>query len=172
MLQLCCRGSGAVPIETCSDGFSCVDRGGDALPQCVGSDAGTGTIAYVGCTYVGGYDRVVIAKRDTARDLCFNVILKDGGAAAVAGLTVPASWGLEASLVTSATTCPSRNALTAIPVSKTVGAISWVDFAAGSSTFPAHASIDAAVVFAPSSGGISANEKLTSSNVDVSPTCP
>jgi hypothetical protein len=158
-----------VPIETCNDGFSCVDRGGDALPECVGADPGTG-VSYVGCTFVGGYDRVVIAKKDVARDLCFNVVLRNPGTATT-GLTVPGTFGLEYSQITGAATCPSRAAASAITANKTVGTISWVDLRA-SSTYPAHASIDGAIVFAPKSGGVSANEKLTASSVDVSAFCP
>ena len=171
MLQRCCSGSGAVTLETCSDGYSCVDRGGDALAQCVGSDAGATATTYVGCTFIGGIDRVVIAKRDTARDLCFNVILKHPGTAATSGLTVPANWDVEASQVTGASQCPSLDVSMATPVNKTVGTISWADFASGSSTYPAHARIDAAVAFVPKSGGVSANEKLSASSVDVRAAC-
>jgi len=169
MLQRCCPGTAAVPIETCNDGFSCVDRGGDAPPECAGGDPGTG-VSYVGCTFIGGYDRVVIAKKDVARDLCFNVVLKNPGTATT-GLTVPGTFGLEYSLITGAAACPNRQATLPISTSKTVGTISWVDLRA-SSTYPAHASIDAAMVFSPMSGGVSASEKLTASNVDVTASCP
>jgi hypothetical protein len=171
MLQSCCPGTSAVPIETCGDGFSCVDRGGDALPQCVGSVAGAGATTYVGCTFSGGINRIVVAKRDTGRDLCFGVILNNPGTAP-SGLTVPSTWGLEASLVTSASKCPSRDVLMAIPVKKTVGTIEFVTLGGAVSANPTRANIDAAVAFVPSSGGVSAGERLAASNVDISPACP
>jgi hypothetical protein len=70
-------------------------------------DGGTGAISYVGCRYIGGYDRIVVAKRDTSRDLCVNVVLINGPADASAGLTAPPGFTLDSATVGPASACPT-----------------------------------------------------------------
>jgi hypothetical protein len=70
-------------------------------------DGGTGAISYVGCRYIGGYDRIVVAKRDTSRNLCVNVVLIDGGTPPPAGLTLPPSFRLDSATVGPASACPT-----------------------------------------------------------------
>ena len=77
----------------------------DFLGAC--GDGGTGAISYVGCRYIGGYDRIVVAKRDTSRDLCVNVVLIDGTTPAPAGLTLPPTFTLDSATVGTASACPT-----------------------------------------------------------------
>ena len=73
-------------------------------------DGGTGAISYVGCRFIGGNDRIVVAKRDTSRNLCVNVVFVGPGTPPT-GLTLPSSYGLESVSVGAASACPTRQVL-------------------------------------------------------------
>ena len=70
-------------------------------------DGGTGAISYVGCRFIGGIDRIVVAKRDTSRNMCVNVVFVEPGTAPT-GLTLPSGYGLESVSVGPASACPTR----------------------------------------------------------------
>ena len=76
----------------------------DSLGAC--GDGGTGAISYHGCQYIGGLNRIVVAKRDTSRNLCVNVVLING-APPQAGLTLPPNYVLDSATVGPASACPT-----------------------------------------------------------------
>ncbi len=84
-------------------------------------DGGSGAISYVGCRYIGGVNRIVVAKRDTSRNLCVNVVL-GSPQTAPAGLMLPPSYGLESASVGPASACPTRTVQPTVggPVTGTV----------------------------------------------------
>ena len=86
---------------------ACVAPAFDDFMGMACGDGGTGAISYVGCRYIGGYDRIVVAKRDTSRDICVNVVLIDGTTPAPAGLTLPPSFTLDSATVGPASACPT-----------------------------------------------------------------
>ena len=85
-------------------------------------DGGTGAISYVGCRFIGGIDRIVVAKRDTSRNLCVNVVLRRGRRTAPAGLTLPPQLRLERVTVGPASQCPTNAVIGTVagPVTGTV----------------------------------------------------
>jgi hypothetical protein len=121
-------------------------------------DGGTDTISYVGCRFIGGNDRVVVAKRDTSRNICVNVVFVGPGTPP-AGLTLPSSYGLESVSVGAASACPTRQVLStgAGPVT---GTATWAP-----SGSPATADVDLLVTLPGN------DEALIARNVDVSPAC-
>ena len=42
-------------------------------------DGGAASVSYLGCSIIGGFNRFVIAKRDTSRNLCVNVAFVQPG---------------------------------------------------------------------------------------------
>jgi hypothetical protein len=113
----------------------------------------------------------VVAKRDSFRDLCFNVVLDSPSGSTPPGLTVPPGYGLEFASVGPASPCPVR---ASIPVHATgvTGSVTAIDFVGGgSSTTPAHVNVDLTLTFAPNDAGAPANETLAAQNVEVQTAC-
>ncbi|HLK89139.1 MAG TPA: hypothetical protein VKZ18_04540 [Polyangia bacterium] len=127
------------------------------------ADAGTPAVSYLGCTFVGGIDRFVIAKRDTARNLCFNVVL-DAPGTVPAGLTLPANLGLEWASVGPASACPTR-----VPSSARATATGQVTQMAGGLGTPTALDVDVTLDFAADAAPSS--EALSAHAVDVTPAC-
>ena len=84
-------------------------------------DGGTGAISYLGCRFIGGLNRIVVAKRDTSRNLCVNVVLV-APATAPAGLTLPPNYGVERVTVGTASQCPT-NAVIGTPAGPVTGTV-------------------------------------------------
>ena len=122
-------------------------------------DGGTGAISYVGCRFIGGNDRVVVAKRDTSRNQCVNVVFVGPGTAPP-GLTLPNNYGVESVSVGAASACPTRQVLStgAGPVT---GTATWMNLGN-----PTSADVDL-VVTLPGN-----DEALIARGIDVSPACP
>ena len=121
-------------------------------------DGGTGATSYVGCRFVGGLDRVVVAKRDTSRNLCVNVVFVAPRTPS-AGLTLPSNYGLESVGVVLPSECPTRNVPSAAADS-VMGTAAWTNSAS-----PSTADVDL-VVTLPGN-----DEALIARNVDISPAC-
>jgi hypothetical protein len=132
-------------------------------------DGGQGAVTYLGCSYGGGTDRIVVSKRDTARDLCFNVVLRGPGTAP-ADLTLPANYGLEWGTAGPAAACPARGAPLSVPrASSVTGSVTAV-FMSGTAA-PESATIDVTMTFGANDAGAPPSERLTANNVDVTPAC-
>jgi hypothetical protein len=128
-------------------------------------DGGSSAVSYLGCSYVGGIDRFVVAKRDTARNLCFSVVL-DAPGTTPAGLTLPANLGLEWSFVGPASPCPAR-----LPSStRAATTTGTVTETAGGVGMPSALDVDVTLTFAADAAP--ASESLSAHAVDVTPGCP
>jgi hypothetical protein len=128
--------------------------------------AGQSSVSYLGCTSVGGIDRIVVSKRDTARDLCLNVVLDSPGQSPQ-GLTLPSGFGLESASSGPATPCPTRAA--GVRTSQVTGSVDPAS--TGATGYPTHVNVDLTVVFSPSDAGAPTSESLSAQNVDVQPGC-
>ena len=139
-----------------------------------GGTAGGGNpvgVSHVGCTFIGGINRVVVSKRDTAANQCLSIALVEDGAPAqpTPGLALPAGWQLERVTAGPASSCPMRNGT---PVAGQVtGTVSWADLRPGSSSYPASANVDVTLTFPANDAGASPMERIEGQNVDVLPSC-
>jgi len=124
-------------------------------------------VSYLGCTFVGGIDRVVVAKRDTGRNVCVNVVMSSTSAQVPAGLTLPANLGFERATVSAASACPAR-ALFAAQASGVTGTITQL---AGSPGMPTSMSVAVQVTFPANDAGAASSEALNAQTVDVQPAC-
>jgi hypothetical protein len=131
------------------------------------ADGGAGPVIYLGCRSVGGYDRVVVSKRDTGRNLCFNLVLFDAPGSAQPDLALPANFRLEGASAGPASACPSRVAQ-AVPATQITGAVSQV---AGGLGTPTSVSVDVTLSFAPNDAGAPPAERLSAGYVDVQSAC-
>ena len=122
-------------------------------------DGGTAAISYVGCRFIGGIDRVVVAKRDTSRNLCVNVVFGLGQASTE--LTLPLGFFLESASTGPASPCPTRSVLATVggPVT---GTATWTS----SGGVPSMADVDL-VVTLPGN-----DEALIARGVNAMPGCP
>ena len=124
-------------------------------------DAGASAISYVGCRYIGGYDRIVVAKRDTSRDLCVNVVLIDGTTPAPAGLTLPRSFTLDSATVGPASACPTMGRLATVGGPVTGSVVSTSD----ASSLPSAVDVDIHVTLP------GYDEAIITRNLDVTRGC-
>jgi hypothetical protein len=126
-------------------------------------------VSYLGCTYLGGIDRIVVAKRDLDRDLCLNVVLSSPGTAP-SGLSLPSGLGLESATAAPAASCPSRNSF-GTRASQVSGV---VDTAAGGGPagYPSRVNVAITVTFPAIDGGAPPTETLSTQNLDVQSPCP
>jgi hypothetical protein len=131
-------------------------------------DGGTGSVTYLGCTYVGGADRLVVSKRDTARNLCFNVVLYDSPGTPTAGLTSPQNFRLEWASAGPASACPARFPQLA-SATQTVGTITQT---AGGVGVPQTVDVNVTMSFgAGNDAGAPTAELLSATGIDVRPAC-
>ncbi len=95
-----------------------------------GSVADAGAGVYTAYKSSGGYDRVVIFKADTVRDVCFEVRLIAPGSGS-GGLTLPSQWNFDSAKVThDAKACVQLYGGNAQswPVASQSGTISWAGY--------------------------------------------
>ncbi|HEX6277577.1 MAG TPA: hypothetical protein VFZ53_31250 [Polyangiaceae bacterium] len=152
-------GSGAV------GGASSYAGAGGASGAGYGGAGATGPAGYLGCTFIGGVDRIVVSKRDVANNRCLSLVLWDGPTQS-GGLEVPERWSVETVAIGPAEECPSRNG-TRVQASVS-GSLTFVDFNTGGG--PIHVAVDATIDFAagqPATG----TERLNAETVDVRPAC-
>jgi len=128
-----------------------------------GADGGT----YAGCRFIGGLDRVVIAKRDGARGECVVLVLVQPGSTSALPLALPPNWGVEFAF-----TMPlSESCLTRFPPSNAIRA----DGGSGSVTFgdsaPSSATADVTLTFSSGDTAGASAATLTASAVDVTGGC-
>ncbi|HVY39934.1 MAG TPA: hypothetical protein VHM31_18475, partial [Polyangia bacterium] len=160
----CVTACGATPVSVgCCP---CVAPAFDEAASCGAGGAG-GTASYLGCRFIGGVDRYVVAKRDVARNLCFGLVLDSPGHSPASFLTLPTGLGLEGVSVGPAASCPSRAVNLSGP--PTVGgSVTQVAVQGGG---PSVLDVDVTVNYT-ADGGVPASEQLTAAGVDVTPACP
>jgi hypothetical protein len=148
-----------------SGGASAGSSGGGASGS---GGAGGGTITYAGCSFVGGVNRVVIAKRDTARDLCVVLVLDSPGSNPF-NLTLPQNTGMEfAYAMPAQADCRQRIPPTGA-ASAVAGTGSVVSFPTPQPTY----SVDVTFTFQPNASiGVGASERLMVNNVLAGLGCP
>jgi hypothetical protein len=81
--------------------------GGAGGSSGAGGSGGEAAVTYAACEFGSGIARIAITKRDAVRERCVVLILNQPGSNTL-GLTLPASWGVEAAYWASpvAGTCP------------------------------------------------------------------
>jgi hypothetical protein len=154
------RACGSAP-ET----VSCCACVAPAFDDIACADSGTPTISYLGCTYVGGVDRYVVGKRDSARNLCFNLVLSDPGTTK-AGLTLPSRLGLESASVGPAATCPARTRGSVV-ASQVTGTVTG---SPGTGGLPTSFGVDVTLTF-PADAAAPMTERLVVDAVDLQAPC-
>ena len=137
------------------------DASGDVAETA--ADAGT-SARYVGCTFIGGIDRLVIAKSDAVRDLCFTLVLASPGQMKP-GLAVPPNFGFErASGGAGTASCGARFGTGAF-TDQVTGTVERLDGG------PTRLNVDVTMAFAANDAGAPATERLIVQNLDVSSIC-
>ena len=155
-----------------ASGFGGVDGGGGrpggATGHGNGGSPGQGTATYVGCTYIGGVDHIVVAKRDAAANVCFSVALVSPGTAPM-GLSLPSSYGLDQAWAGPLTPCPSR--VPSGPRAQVSGYVAASGGPSGSGR-PNSVDVDVTLTWSGSDGGSAAPEVIRVTNLDVQGQCP
>ena len=140
----------------------------DDYSGAVCGDGGQGSVSYVGCRYVGGYNRIVVAKRDTARNLCFNLALVESPTGQPPpGLTLPQPYAVQSVGVGPASACPTMGALPTL-ASQVVGSVSFVTL--GADTWGG-ADVDVTMSFGSNDAGAPPSEQLSARGVDLRQSC-
>jgi len=139
---------------------SCVAPAFDDFMGMACGDGGTGAVSYHGCRFIGGIDRIVVAKRDVSRNMCVNVVLGSPQTASP-GLMLPPSYGLESASVGPASACPTRTPQPIVggPVTGKVEEVTTT------TTTPQLVNVDVIVTLP------GADEAIIVNGLDVSPTC-
>ena len=164
---------GAVPAGT-TGGAGDAGRGGSAGVGGRGGAAGGGAggaggqpgVSYAGCTFIGGIDRIVVAKRDAQRNLCVVFVL--GAPGNPFNLTLPQNWGMESAFAMPATSdCRFR-----FPPSGSVEANGGTGTVALPPTPTPTVDIDVTLTFPPGDAGAGASERLMATGVVAPLGCP
>lgn len=146
-------------------------RGGGGWGGAAGAGgAGAGTaVSYSGCNFIGGVDRISVAKRDPARSLCAVIVFADGTSANPSGVTLPQNWKVEfAFTTTSVGACELRAPPTGAARSTSqTGTASWKTGTAAPFTT---ADVDVVLHFTGDGGAIP-DEAIRATGVDVSHAC-
>ena len=126
-------------------------------------------VSYVGCTFIGGLNRVVVSKRDPAGNQCLSFALTDGAPAGPTHAGADATRGLVLEVP------PARLQLPGAPGNaldgQVTGTISWAGNAARFVSFPMRANIDVTLMFPANDAGASSMERIEAQNIDVLPNC-
>jgi hypothetical protein len=91
---------------------------GNAGAAGTGGSSGAAGVTYATCQFGSGIARIVVAKRDPARDRCVVLVLSQPGSDTL-GLTLPMSWGVESAFYSTPATAdclirfPSTGAVSA-----------------------------------------------------------
>jgi hypothetical protein len=102
--------------------------GSGGAPGGMGGAGGTApntNVTYEACPYIGGVNRLNLYKYDSARHLCFHVVVSEGNMQPFPETTAPPRWFVErglASLVTA--TCPEQGTM-GVAATTMTGSVSW-----------------------------------------------
>jgi hypothetical protein len=154
------------PLFDDFEGMACGGHGGAASagPGSGGGDAGVANATYLGCGYIGGYDRLSLAKVDTARDLCVYVRFKAPGAFESPGLTLwNPSWGAEALGAGPAAACTTHSLFT-VTTGSVMGTVTG---ATTTSEVPTKVSFDLVLTFPAGDAGAGFSERMTATDLAV-----
>lgn len=122
----------------------------------------------MGCRFIGGIDRVVIAKWDSGRAECVVLVLSQPGTSSALPLTLPQYWNVEFAF----TTPPAASCLARFPPSNATRA----DGGRGTVTFgtatPSSATADVTLTFSSGDTSGMSTASLQVSSLDVTANCP
>ena len=156
-------GSGA-SAGGAGSGGGAAGSGGGAGSSAGGAGGFPATPGFTGCSHVGGVDRIVLSKQDTARAALFEIGLLLNNQPQPAGLTLPSGWNVSAATVRS---CAGNGASTV--ASQIAGSISWppqIGF-----SLPTSANLDVTLTFPGNDGGAPSTEMLVGQNIDIRMAC-
>jgi hypothetical protein len=133
----------------------------------VGGAGGAGSgVSYSACTFIGGINRTVIAKRDTQRNLCVVLVLDAPGTNPF-NLNLPQTWGMEFAFEMPALAdCRLR-----VPPPAAVAASGGTGFVALPATPQATVDIDVTLTFPPADAGVGTSERLMTTGLLAPPSC-
>jgi hypothetical protein len=138
--------------------------------RATGGSAGQGNFTYVGCTYIGGVNRLVVAKRDLDRDLCINLVLQSPPPGTQSGsVLLPSGYGLDQAVAGPGAACPSRfpSGLRASQVSGSVKAVGGTN----GGGWLTHVDVDIMLTWPGTDGGPLPPESISVANLDVQGMC-
>jgi hypothetical protein len=158
-------GSGAGDAGTPSGGVGGFAGGGGASD---GGSGGGGNATYLGCTFVGGYDRIVVSKRDAQNDRCISLVLWGSRSSPPADVMLPEGWYVETVGVGPADECPSRVATRVTAMVS--GTVTFLEGVPGVAGHPTHVAADVTFAFPPGQD-LPASESLRADSVDVRRVC-
>jgi hypothetical protein len=133
-----------------------------------GGGDGGGPGIYTGCSYIGGYDRAVVAKFDPQAGACVVVaLMAPVRADASTGLTITSPWWIEYVTMWSSTTaeCLSKGVRSGAAQATSASGSVTVNWS------PATIDIDAILTFQPVDGGPSQSVELKAQGVDLDRSC-
>jgi hypothetical protein len=142
--------------------------GGAGGAAASGGAGGTASATYTGCSFVGGIDRVAVAKRDGARNLCAVIVFSGG--TNTSEVTLRAGWRVEHAFVGAGTAagCARRfPPADAAQASRVTGTATWT---AAASWPYGTANVDVVLHFGPDAG-TATDEPMRATNVDVAQPC-
>jgi hypothetical protein len=123
-------------------------------------------VSYSGCSFVGGIDRLVVAKRDAQRNLCVVLVLDEPGTNPFT-VTLPSPWGVEFAFAMPAT----ASCLMRFPPTGSVAAVGVAGTVSLTTTPSPVTTVDVTLTF-PTDAGVGPSERLTADSVAAALGCP
>jgi len=133
---------------------------------------------YSGCQFIGGVDRVVVAKFDAQASQCVALVLASpaGTTPGFTGLTISAPWHSESASLWTSTTgdCARRDSPSgAVRATSGSGTVTVTTRAAGSrATVTVDITVDATLTFPAAISGATQTAQLKEADVSTSTNCP
>jgi hypothetical protein len=153
-----------------SGGRGGAGSGGSGTGGSAGGSGGAGGqpgVSYSGCSFGGGIVRLVVAKRDTQKNLCVVLVLDQPGTNPF-NLTLPQSWGMEFAFAMPAT---AASCLARFPPAGSVAAIGGTGTVGIPPTPTPVAMVDVTLTF-PADAGVGPTERLLADSVTAPLGCP
>lgn len=172
LLLVACGGEVAEGKDASPDGAAVVDTGLTSTPDAAtGKDATTTKDAsvapgdYFAWGILGGYDRIVVYKKDTVRDLCFAVRIVMPSAAS-GGIKLPGGWGFEAAGVSQGAAACGTGPVSPVSTQSQTGIIAFTT--TPQNPYPSTLDIDVILTFAGGSPSwVPPSEKLSAMGLPV-----
>ena len=134
----------------------------DASPV---TDATVSPAEYFAYALLGGTDRILVYKKDVARDLCFTIRIMEPSQAS-GGLSLPPPWGLELAGVSHGAAACGPGPMNLAPAQSQTGSIAFTP--TSQSQYPTTLDVDVTLTFAAGSPPwVPATEKLGAVGVPV-----
>jgi hypothetical protein len=136
-----------------------------------GSGGGSGaTDVYSGCAYIGGIDRLVVAKASAQGGICVTLVLVDSGSTKDFGLTISSPWRVGFAARWPASTAPCTTSLPPAGASSASSGTGTVTVN-GSLGMSPTIDVDAVLSFPQGDSGVSESEPLQARGVVAAGNC-